>query len=413
MTQGRKHLYFILLVVLLEVVGFGIIIPIFPSLLMELGSTDLSDAAKTGGYLVFVFAIMLFFFGPIMGGLSDQYGRRPVILISLAVMSFDYVLLANAPSLWWLVVGRILGGIAGSTITAAHAYVTDISTKDNRAKYFGMLGAAIGVGFIMGPALGGYLGSIDVRMPFKASAVFMALTFIFGYFILPESLPIDKRRKFNIKRANPLGTLTQMLKYKWVPILLLVMFCIEMASHVYPSTWTYFTIERFNFDTREIAFSLTVFGVLMTIVQGGLVGPISKKFGNAKTSFIGLFAMLFTMVVISFIEQKWALYALMPVMAFGGLSTVGVRTIMSTQVPDDAQGELQGAITSSISIVAFISPLMMTQIFGYFTSKDAYIYLPGAAFLAAACFVIIALTLFIKGNGAANAEMALAKNNEI
>lgn len=397
MTQSRKHLYFILLVVLLEVIGLGIIIPIFPRLLMELGSFNLSDAAIIGGYLVFAYAIMLFFFGPVMGGLSDQYGRRPVILIALVVICLDYILLAYAPNLWWLVIGRIIGGVAGSSITSANAYITDISTKENRAKYFGMLGAAFGLGFVLGPAMGGILGEIDVRLPFKVSAVFVGVTAIFGYFLLPESLAEDKRRKFDIKRANPVGTLLQMFKYKSVPVLLTVMFFLEMAGQVYPSTWTFYTIERFGWSIREIGYSLTAFGLLMAVVQGGLVGPITKAIGNYKTAYIGFAAIITTMITVGFISESWLLYSFMPLMALGSLAGVGVRTIMSHQVPDNAQGELQGAITSSLSIVAFLSPLILTQVFGYFTSDNAYIYLPGAAFLAAASFAIIAATLFILG----------------
>ena len=402
MTQSRKHLYFILLVVLLEVVGFGIVIPIYPKLLIELGAVSLSQAAIIGGYLIFVFAIMQFIFGPIMGGLSDRYGRRPVILISLVAISLDYLLLVYAPNLWWLVIGRIIGGVAGSTITAAHAYVTDISSKDNRAKYFGMLGAAIGTGFILGPALGGVLGEIDVRMPFKVAAIFVAITAVFGYFLLPESLAEDKRSKFDIKRANPLGTLRQMTKYKWVPILLAVMFFLEMAGQVYPSVWTFFTIERFSWTIKEVGYSLTAFGFLMAVVQGGLVAPISKAIGNKNTAYLGFFATTTTMFIVGFISQGWVLYAFLPLMAMGGLAGVGVRTILSLQVPDNAQGELQGAITSIVSIVAFISPLIMTQIFGYFTSKDAYVYLPGAPFIAAACFACIAATLFWLGSKASD-----------
>ncbi len=398
MTQSRRHLYFILFVVLLEIIGIGIIIPIFPKLLIELGATDLSDAAITGGYLMFIFAIAMFFAAPIMGGLSDKFGRRPVILISLFVYMLDYILLVYAPTLIWLVIGRIVGGIAGGVISTAHAYVTDISSPENRAKYFGMLGAAIGLGFILGPAMGGFLGEIDVRLPFKAAAVVLGITFLVGYFLLPESLDKDKRREFDIKRANPIGALVQMSKYKGVFVLLGIIFFLEAAGQVYPATWTYFTIFMFDWTIREVSYSLVVFGLLMMLVQGGLVGPISKKLGDVKLTYVGLFFIILTFIALSFIDQAWVLYAFMPFMAFGGLAGIGVRTILSKQVPDNAQGELQGSITSLISIVAFSSPLMMTQIFGYFSRADAYIYLPGAAFLASALFCIIAATLFIKGS---------------
>lgn len=408
MTDQRKQLYFVLFIVLLDVVGLGIIIPIFPQLLMGFGDTSLSQAAITGGYLVFVYAIMQFLFAPIMGALSDKYGRRPIILISVFVFMLDYILLANAPNLYWLAIGRIIAGIAGSSITTAHAYVTDISSKANRAKYFGMLGAAMGLGFILGPALGGFLGDYGVRVPFWVSAVVLGLTFIIGYFILPESLPKDKRREFEWKRANPVGTLLQMSKYKWVVGLMVVMFLMEMAGQVYPSTWTFFTIERFDWSIKEVGGSLALFGFLMVIVQGGLIGPIVDKFGNVKTAYIGMVASSITFIIVAFVSDAWMLYAFMPLMALGGLSGVGVRTILSHQVPDNAQGELQGALTSASSIVAFISPLMMTQIFGYFSNKDAYIYLPGAAFLAAAILSIISFMVFVMINRSPN----LSKNSE-
>lgn len=395
MTEQRRHLYFILFVVLLEVISLGIIIPIYPKLLMELAGVSLSEAAIIGGYLVFIYAFMQFIFAPITGALSDKFGRRPVILIALFIFMLDYILLANAPNIYWLTIGRIIGGIAGSSITPAHAYVTDISSKENRGKYFGMLGAAIGVGFILGPALGGVLGQIDVRLPFWVAAAVMGAAAIIGYFILPESLSKDKRREFDWKRANPVGTLIQMSKYKWVLGLMSVMFCLEMAGQAYPSIWTFFTIERFDWSIQEVGYSLTFFGVLMALAQGGLIGISIQKLGNMKTAYIGFVATILTFFIVSMVSTGWVLYAFMPLMALGGFAGVVMRTVLSYQVPEDAQGELSGALTSMSSIVAFISPLMMTQIFGYFTSDEAYIYMPGAPFVAAGVLAFIGFLLFI------------------
>ena len=402
MTEGRKHLYFILFVILLEVISFGIIIPIYPSLLIELSDVSLSDAAKIGGYLIFLYAFMQFICAPIAGALSDKFGRRPVILISLLILSLDYVLQANAPTIWWLAAGRFIGGIVGSAISPAHAYVTDISTKKNRGKYFGMLGAAIGVGFILGPAMGGMLGQIDLRLPFWVAAAVIGSAGVIGYFLLPESLPPEKRREFDWKRANPVGTLVQMGKYKWVLSLFSIFFCMEMAGQAYPSVWTFFTIERFGWSIQEVGYSLTFFGLLMAIAQGGLVGPSIAKLGNLKTIYIGFAATISTFIVVSLVTTGWALYAFMPIMALGGFAGVVLRTILSYQVPENSQGELQGALTSISSIVAFTSPLMMTQIFGYFTSPDAYIYMPGAPYLAAAILASIAFLLFLRVNKKAN-----------
>lgn len=398
MTQQRKHLYFILFVVLLEVISLGIIIPIYPKLLMELGGVSLSEAAIIGGYLVFIYAFMQFIFAPITGALSDKYGRRPIILIALVIFMFDYILLANAPNLYWLTIGRVVGGIAGSSITPAHAYVTDISSKENRGKYFGMLGAAIGVGFILGPALGGVLGQIDVRLPFWVAAAVMGFAAVLGYFILPESLSKDKRRDFDWKRANPIGTLFQMSKYKWVISLMGIMFCLEMAGQSYPAIWTFFTIEKFGWSIQEVGYSLTFFGLLMAVAQGGLIGISIQKLGNMKTAFIGFIATVITFFIVSVVPTGWMLYTFMPLMALGGFAGVVMRTVMSYQVPEDAQGELSGALTSMSSIVAFTSPLFMTQIFGYFTSDEAYIYLPGAPFVAAGILAFIGFMLFLRAS---------------
>lgn len=398
MTEPRKHLYFILFVVLLEIISLGIIIPIYPILLMELGGVSLSEAAIIGGYLIFIYAFMQFIFAPISGALSDRFGRRPIILIALFIFMLDYILLANVTSIYWLAAARIIGGIAGSSMTPAHAYVTDISSKANRAKYFGMLGAAVGVGFILGPAIGGVLGQIDTRLPFWVAAAVMGMATIVGYFILPESLPEDKRRKFEWKRANPVGTLIQMSKYKWVISLMAVMFFLELAGQAYPAIWTFFTIEKFDWSIQEVGYSLTFFGLLMAVVQGGLVGPAIQKLGNLKTAYIGFIATIVTFFIVSVVPTGWLLYAFMPIMALGGFAGVVMRTILSYQVPENAQGELSGALTSASSIVAFSSPLLMTQIFGYFTSDEAYIYLPGAPFVAAGILAIIGFVLFIRAS---------------
>lgn len=398
MTDQRKHLYFILFVVLLEIISLGIIIPIYPQLLMELAGVDLSEAAIIGGYLVFIYAFMQFIFAPVAGALSDKFGRRPIILIALFIFMLDYILLANVTNIYWLAAARIIGGIAGSSLTPAHAYVTDISSKENRGKYFGMLGAAIGVGFILGPAIGGVLGQIDTRLPFWVAAAVMGMATIIGYFILPESLAKDKRRDFEWKRANPVGALLQMSKYRWVLGLMAVMFCLEMAGQSYPAIWTFFTIERFDWSIQEVGYSLTFFGLLMALVQGGLVGPAIQKLGNLKTAYIGFIATIITFFIVGFVTTGWMLYTFMPLMALGGFAGVVMRTVMSYQVPENAQGELSGALTSASSIVAFTSPLLMTQIFGYFTSPDAYIYLPGAPFVAAGVIAFIGFLLFIRAS---------------
>lgn len=394
MTQARKQLYFILFVVFLEVIGFGLVIPIFPALLEELAQVKQNEAAIIGGYLVVVYALMQFIFAPITGGLADRYGRRPVILFSLFVFVVDYILLALAPSLAWLVVGRILGGIAGSTIGTAHAYVTDISNKTNRAKYFGFLGAAMSVGIIIGPAIGGILGEIDLRLPFWFSAGVIFIAFLLGLKLMPESLDISKRRKFDIKRANPIGAIAQVSKYKWVGVLILVICFEEMATLVYPTTWSFYTGHKFGWSMSEIGYSLTFLGVFMVIMEAGMVGIIVKRIGNVGMVYLGLGVSSASLFLYGVVTESWMVYVVLMLNSVGTIGMIGVRAIMSYNVPDDAQGELQGAISSASSIVAIFSPLVMTQIYGYTSNVGHDFYFPGAAYVFAAMLAFVGLVVF-------------------
>ncbi len=398
MTQQRKQLYFILFVVFLEVVGFGIVIPIFPQLLGELSGLIPSETAKVGGYLVVVYALMQFVFAPITGGLADQYGRRPIILFSLFVFVIDYILLALAPNLFWLVIGRVIGGIAGSTIGTAHAYVTDISNKDNRTKYFGLLGAAMSVGLIFGPAIGGVLGEVDLRLPFWVSAAVIGVAFILGLFIMPESLKPANKRKFDFLRANPIGALKQIGQYKWVSALILVLCFMEMATIVYPTTWAFYTIHKFGWSMAEVGYSLTFLGIFMVVMEGGMVGIITKKIGNTGVAYLGLSISALSMLLYGLATQTWMIYIILVINAVGVIGSIGLRSIMSYQVPENAQGELQGAITSATSIVAIFSPLIMTQIYGFTSNPQTDYYLPGTAYFVGAIFVLIGMLIFANAN---------------
>ncbi len=404
MNTQSKQLYFILFVVFLEVIGFGLVVPIFPELLEQLSGLEQHEAVIIGGYLLVVYALMQFIFAPITGALSDQYGRRPIILFSLLVFSLDYVLLALAPDLTWLVIGRIIAGIAGSTIGTAHAYVTDISTRENRAKYFGLLGASMSVGLIIGPAIGGVLGEIDLRLPFWFSAVVMGLAFLLGLKLMPESLAVSNRRKFKMSRANPIGSLRQVFKYRSVASLITVLCFLEMATIVYPTTWAFYTIHKFGWTIAEVGYSLAFLGIFMVLMEAGAVGRLSKAIGDIKLTYLGLCITTIVLMLYGLATQSWMIYVVLMINAVGVIGSIGLRTIMSHQVPDNAQGELQGAITTATSIVAVISPLIMTQIYGLTTDPNKGFYLPGAVYFVAAFIVLIALVIFTLTNRKAHLE---------
>lgn len=282
-TKKQAAIGFIFITLLIDITGWGIIIPVIPKLIKELIHGDVSEAAKYGGWLTFAYAITQFMFAPLIGNLSDKFGRRPIILISLFAFSLDYILLAFAPTITWLFIGRILAGLTGASISTASAYIADVSTPENRAKNFGMIGVAFGLGFIIGPVVGGVLGYYGSRIPFYAAAVLCLLNFMYGYFILPESLPKENRRSINFKRANPIGAFLNLKKYPSLYGLLIALFLIYVASHAVESNWSYFTMYKFSWDEKMVGLSLGVVGVLVSLVQGGLIRWTSRKLGNEKS----------------------------------------------------------------------------------------------------------------------------------
>lgn len=382
---------FIFITVLIDIIGLGLVIPIFPDLLSELGNMSYGEASRTGTRLVTVYAIMQFVCAPILGGLSDKYGRRTVILISLIGLAVDYVFLALAPTIALLFIGRVIAGICGASFTTASAYIADVSTPEKRAKNFGMLGAAFALGFIIGPALGGLLGSYGLRFPFFVAAGLTFVNFLYGVFILPESLPKDQRREFSWKRANPIGSLGQLKKNPVILGLATAIFFLYIASHSVQSTWSYFGAEMFSWETTDIGLSLTVVGVMVAIVQGGLIGVFTKKFGNKKTIYIGLFLNFVGLLLFAFADSTILLYIFLAVYVMGGLAGPTLQGIMSGQVPNNEQGELQGGLTSLMSLSSIFGPLMMGETF-YFFTKPAH-YFPGAAFALGAVFSLVCLVL--------------------
>lgn len=390
----RKHkaaLGFIFVTLLIDVIGIGIIIPVIPTLLEGMIDGGLSEASRIGGWLMLSYSAMQFIFSPIVGSLSDKVGRRPVILISLFGLGLDYIFFAFAPTVAWLFVGRLLAGAAGASFTTATAYIADISTPEKRAQNFGLIGAAFGLGFIIGPLLGGVFAQWGVRVPFLIASGLTLLNMIYGFFILPESLPKENRRKFDIKRANPAGALIHLRKYPIIAGLIASFFLLYIAGHSVQSTWTYFTMLRFEWDEAMVGYSLAYVGILVALIQGGLIRFIIPKLGHERAIYAGLALNFLGLLLFSFASTNLMLYLFTIPYCLGGIAGPALQGIVSNQVPANEQGELQGAMTSIVSITSIIGPVLMTQVFGHFTGDSADFFFPGAPFALAAFLSLLGI----------------------
>jgi MFS transporter, DHA1 family, tetracycline resistance protein len=388
MTSPKKAaIGFIFITLLVDVIGFGLIIPVFPEMISKMLSIPVNEASKYGGWLATAYAIMQFVCAPILGSLSDRYGRRPVLLFSLFGFGIDYLFMSFAPSYAGLFAGRIISGITGASFTTASAYIADISTPESRAKNFGMIGAAFGLGFIIGPMLGGWLGQIGTRVPFYFAAALALLNWLYGYFILPESLPPDRRRAFDWKRANPAGALMHLKKYPAISGLILSFILIYLASHAVQSNWSYFTMYKFGWSKGMVGTSLALVGILVTIVQGGLIRVINPRLGNERSTYLGLSLYALGLFLFAFATHGWMMYIFLVPYCLGGIAGPALQSIISGHVPSNEQGELQGTLTSIMSVTTIFGPLMMTSLFSYFTHPDAIVYFPGAPFFLGAIFM--------------------------
>nr|WP_260255491.1 TCR/Tet family MFS transporter [Elizabethkingia anophelis] len=374
---------FIFITMLIDITGWGIIIPVIPKLIEELIHGDISEAAKYGGWLSFAYAFTQFIFAPLVGNLSDKYGRRPIILISLLGFAIDYVFLALSPNIIWLFIGRVIAGMTGASITTASAYIADISTEENRAKNFGLIGAAFGMGFIIGPVLGGLLGQFGSRVPFYAAAVLCLINFIYGYFILPESLDKDHRRAFEWKRANPIGSLFMLKKHPKISGLILVLILVYIGAHAVQSNWSYFTMYMFGWKEKEVGLSLGLIGLLVGLVQGVLIRWINPKIGNERSIYYGLGLYAIGMLLFAFATESWMMFAFLVPYCLGGICGPALQSVITGNVSKQEQGELQGALTSLMSATAIIGPPLMTNLFFYFTHDQAPFQFPGAPFFLA------------------------------
>ena len=401
LINSKSALIFILITICLDSIGLGIIIPSFPTLIAETSNVSITESSKYYGVVMGSYALMQFLFSPLIGNLSDRFGRRPILLMSVLGMGLDYLVMYFAPDLFWLVIGRAISGIFGASYTTAAAYIADISTPENRAQNFGMIGAAFGIGFVVGPAIGGLLVDFGPRAPFLAAAIFSLTNFIYGFFVLKESLPVNDRRPFEFKRANPLGAIRQMNRFKKLKYLFLVSFLLILTTMSIHSSWNYYTMTKFNWTAKDVGISLAVVGVCFGIVQGSASGFLVKKLGEKGAASLGLCILIFMLVGISFIpgDKGWMMYLIILPYALSGIVDPAIRTIVSKGTANNEQGELQGVFTSIMSLGEIIGPQLFMWIF--YTARKTYPESEwsfgspflAASFLALAAFVLVRWTL--------------------
>ncbi len=392
--QRAAGVGFIFITLMIDITGWGIIIPVVPKLIQELiHNPDISVASQYGGWLSFAYAGMQFLFASVLGGLSDRFGRRPIILFSLLGFSVNFMIQALAPSIFWLFVGRIFSGVTGASVTTASAYIADVSTDEDRAKNFGLVGAAFGVGFIVGPVLGGLLGHYGARVPFYAAAALCLINFLYGWLVLPESLAPEHRRPFNWRRANPVGSLLQLRRHPEIIGLVSALVFVYIASHAVQSNWTFFTMYKFGWNEQLVGISLGVSGLMAALVQGYLIRLVQPRLGNERTIIYGLSLYAVGLLLFAFASQSWMMFAFLVPYGLGGIAGPALQAVISTQVPRGEQGELQGALASLISLTAIVGPPLMTNTFYYFTHDAAPFLFPGAPFFLA--FLLMSISVLM------------------
>lgn len=395
--HGKAALGFIFVTIFIDVLGLGIIIPILPKLLEELGHVDISMASQYSGWLTFTYASMQFLFAPVLGNLSDLIGRRPVLLLSLIGFGIDYLFMAFAPTIAWLFAGRLIAGIAGASTTTATAYIADVSSGEKRAANFGLIGAATGLGFILGIGLGGFLGAYWIKLPFIVAAGLALMNALYGFFVLPESLILKNRRRFDWKRANPVGSLLRLRKYSMAISTLITAYTIVyIGQKAIEGVLPFYLIEKFQWTLHSISALGIFIGLLIAGIQGGVVRWTIPKFGLRKNIMAGIAFYGIGLILIAFNNVGWLMYLYMIPYCLGGIGGTALQGFISDNVPANEQGELQGALASLVSLTTIIGPLMMTTLFHHFTKKDAVVYFPGAPFLLGAVLMFIAIILTIR-----------------
>jgi DHA1 family tetracycline resistance protein-like MFS transporter len=395
-TRSKAAFAFIFITVLLDMISFGVIIPVFPQLILQIQGGDMAGAAATFGIFGTAFAVMQFIFAPVQGALSDRFGRRPVILLSNLGLGLDYVVMALAPNIPLLFIGRLISGGTSASFSISGAYVADVTPPQNRAARFGMLGAAFGIGFIVGPAIGGLLGSIDLRAPFWAAAVLSFANFLYGALILPESLPKDRRSPFRIRAANPIGAVRFLGSRPVLMLLTSAMLFAFLAHDAVPNTWVLYTTYRFAFDERAIGVSLAIVGFASLVVNGFVVGRVVKRFGEYRSLLAGLGFGIVAELLFALAPTSWLLLGTLPIYALAGLSGAPMQSIASREVEPNEQGQLQGALSSLRSMVTLVTPGLYTGAFALFVGPLAGLGFPGAPYMLAAILMAATAAILLR-----------------
>jgi len=388
---------FILVTVFIDVLGIGIIIPILPELVKDFVGGSTAMAGRWFGIIAATYATTQFFFAPILGSLSDRFGRRPVILLSLFGLGVDYLIQGFAPSIGWLFLGRVFAGVMGASFTTANAYIADVSEPENRARNFGLVGVAFGLGFICGPALGGFLGEIHLRLPFFGSAALALINWLYGFFVLPESLPREKRGKFSWRKANPLGSLAVLRTYPLVAGLAVSFIFIGLAQRGMEGVWVLYTGHRFGWDAGTNGLSLALVGLMAILVQGVLVQPFVKRFGERKSVLFGLVVATFAYIGYGMASEGWMMFAIIVVGGLSGVAGPAIQGLIAGTVESHDQGKVQGAITSLMSLTSIFAPLIFAAgLFSYFTSPAAPFEFPGAPFLVGSALWAVSFVILLR-----------------
>jgi MFS transporter, DHA1 family, tetracycline resistance protein len=387
---------FVLITVFLDMVGFGLIMPVLPKLISSVGQVDIAQAAAIGGWMFFAFSLTQFLFGPLMGNLSDTYGRRPLLLLAVFGLFIDYLIMSFAPDLFWLFVGRAFAGFCGASYVIANAFIADVTPPAGRGKAFGLIGAAFGLGFVVGPALGGILGEYGARVPFYVAAGVSLLNLVYGYVVLPETLPAEKRRRFEWQRANPFGTFKVFQSYTGVLPLCLVMFVYFFASAIYPAIWPFWAIAKFGWSELLIGLTLAAFGVVTAVFQGALAGPAEKAFGIRNVILIGLVSAVVAVIGYGLAPGLIAVVILFVIHGPEGFVHPMLTAMMSKAVPENAQGELQGGVSSVMAVSMLLGTVFFAQVFAWFMQPNAVVVSPNVAMYVAAGFLALALVMFIR-----------------
>jgi|SRR5215471_3178833 len=405
MKNRQAALIFILVTVTLDILAMGLIIPVLPKLILDFLGGQMTDTAKWSARFAVVFALMQFFFSPLLGVLSDRFGRRPVILLSNLGLGLDYIVMALAPTLYWLFLGRIISGITTSSIPTAMAYIADVTPKERRAGAFGMIGVAFGIGFTLGPGIGGLLGKFDPHFAFWLAAALSLLNWLWGFFFVPESLPQERRKQFDLRRANPVGSLKLLRSHHELWRLATIQFLAYLAHNTF-SVWALYAMYRYAWNTDDTGYSLVVVGVVTAIISGGLTGRMVKRFGEKTTLYVGQFFGAAGMFIAGLAKTGLYYVVSIPIISLWNISMPAAQSMMTHRVSEREQGELQGAIQSMRSITFIIGPWLFLTIFGWFIDPKNSVHLPGAPFYLAAALLFAAMLMSTRIKEAPTASTA-------